>query len=312
MRKRDGCFFSGRFYFYFRVALSTVGIDKGSGHIHDGASSPEQFQSGLFRYDSDFRGLEIFLISQRHEGIGILRFDHDGHSFLGFTDRQFGSVQTGIFLRHQIQIHFQSGCQFTDGYAYAAGAEVVADLDEMRRFRPPEESLQFPFGRCVSFLDFSTAGRDGFFRMCLGGSRSTADSVTSGPAAEQDDHIAGFRLFSLDVLDRSGRHDRTEFHMFRNIAWMIDLLDITGRKTDLVAVGAVAVCCFSCDLSLRKFARNRIPDMCGRIRSAGDSHGLIDIASSGQRVADRAAQTGRCAAEGFDLGRMIMSLVLEH
>ena len=46
--------------------------------------------------------------------------------------------------------------------------------------------------------------------------------------------------------------------------------------------------------------------------AAGHTHGLIDVAAAGQRVADGAADAGGRAAEGLDLGGVVVGLVLEQ
>ena len=48
-----------------------------------------------------------------------------------------------------------------------------------------------------------------------------------------------------------------------------------------------------------------------RIRSTGDTHRLVYIRTSGQRVSDAAAETGRCTAERFDFRRMVVCFILE-
>ena len=49
-----------------------------------------------------------------------------------------------------------------------------------------------------------------------------------------------------------------------------------------------------------------------RIAGTGDAHGLIDVRAAGQGVADAAADAGRRAAEGLDLGGVVVRLVLEE
>ena len=49
-----------------------------------------------------------------------------------------------------------------------------------------------------------------------------------------------------------------------------------------------------------------------RIPATGDAHGLIDVGTAGERIADRTAQAGCRAAERFDFRRMVVRLILEH
>ena len=49
----------------------------------------------------------------------------------------------------------------------------------------------------------------------------------------------------------------------------------------------------------------------GRIRSTGDTHCLIYIATAGQGITDGTAQTGGSTTERLDLCRMVVGLVFE-
>ena len=92
---------------------------------------------------------------------------------------------------------------------------------------------------------------------------------------------------------------------------MVDLADLPRREADLVAVGAVACGRAERDLFLRELARARLAERTTRVGSTRHAHGLIDVRAAGQRVADRAAETGRRAAERLDFRRMVVRLVLE-
>ena len=62
---------------------------------------------------------------------------------------------------------------------------------------------------------------------------------------------------------------------------------------------------------LRKLALERLGNRFRRISRTGDSHGLIYVGTAGERITDRTAQAGRCAAERFNFRRTVMCLVLE-
>ena len=49
-----------------------------------------------------------------------------------------------------------------------------------------------------------------------------------------------------------------------------------------------------------------------RVTGAGDTHGLVHVAAARERVADGAAHAGGGTAEGLDLGRVVVGLVLEQ
>ena len=93
---------------------------------------------------------------------------------------------------------------------------------------------------------------------------------------------------------------------------MIHLLNKTGCKADLVAVGAVSVRGAGRDSALGQFAGDGVAHGCARVGAAGYAHGLIHIGTAGERVADRPAQTGCRAAERLDFRRMVVRLVFEH
>ncbi len=85
--------------------------------------------------------LQIFFPGVSDELIRIFR-SHDHRHSPWIRDRQLGAVETFIFLRNEIQIDVQTVCQFPDRYGYAAGAEIVAALDQRRNFISAEQSLE--------------------------------------------------------------------------------------------------------------------------------------------------------------------------
>ena len=87
---------------------------------------------------------------------------------------------------------------------------------------------------------------------------------------------------------------------------------MTGGKADLVAVGGVARGGGLAQLALRQLAGQRLVERDSRVARAGHAHGLMHIGAAGERVADAAADAGGCAAEGLDLGGVVVGLVFEH
>ena len=85
-----------------------------------------------------------------------------------------------------------------------------------------------------------------------------------------------------------------------------------GREADLVAVARITARSLAGYHTLREFAGDRVRDLRGDVARAGDAHGLIDIRTAGQRIADSAAKAGGRSAERLDLGRVVVSLVFEH
>ena len=64
-------------------------------------------------------------------------------------------------------------------------------------------------------------------------------------------------------------------------------------------------------LSLRQFALHRLFHRHSRVTGSGNTHRLIYISTSGQRIADSAAETSSRAAKRFNFCRMIMCLILK-
>src|SRR5699024_1140307 len=65
-------------------------------------------------------------------------------------------------------------------------------------------------------------------------------------------------------------------------------------------------------LALGQLAGQSLADRDQRVARAGHTHGLIDVAAAGQGVADGAADAGGRAAEGLDLGGVVVGLVLNR
>ena len=93
---------------------------------------------------------------------------------------------------------------------------------------------------------------------------------------------------------------------------MEDLAHMGSGEADLVAVAAVAGSGALGDDALRELALHGLAYGLVYVAGAGHAHGLIDVASSAQRVADCAAEAGGCAAEGFYFSGVVVCFVLEH
>ena len=147
--------------------------------------------------------------------------------------------------------------------------------------------------------------------MGLGRTGCTAAAVTSGLATQKDNNIAWSWLFTNNVCCWNCADYCANFHTFCNITWMIDFVYLTGSQTDLVAVGAVTSCCGGNDLLLWKFTLDGIFKWGQRVSCTGNTHCLIYISTTGQRVTDCTAQTGCCTAEWLNLGWVVVSFVLK-
>ena len=93
---------------------------------------------------------------------------------------------------------------------------------------------------------------------------------------------------------------------------MVDFLNFTGGQANLVTVGRITCGGGADDLPLRKFAGQRVFKRRARISCARDAHGLIDVGTARQRVADGAAKACRRTTKRLDFRRMVMRLVLVH
>ena len=105
--------------------------------------------------------------------------------------------------------------------------------------------------------------------MFLGRACCSADSVTSGPSAEQENNVARRRGLSADLVGLHCSDHGSDFETLGRVALVVDFPDVCGGEADLIAVAGVAVGCLAGDDALREFAGKCL------------SHRLVDIACSG-------------------------------
>ena len=294
------------------LLLRTVGIQECSGNVYDFLALEVHHQGRLFRYFCHNGRFQVFGNCQFLECFHILCRNNDRHSLLRFTDRKLGSVQSIVLLRYVVQRHAKSVCQLSDGNGYTAGTEVVAALNQCGCRRVAEQSLNLPLLRCITLLNLCAAAFQGFFAVGFGRSGGSADSVSSGPSAQQDNLISRSRTLSSNILCRCRTNDCADFHSLCHITRMINLIHQSGGQTNLVAVGAVSVGGGGHDLTLRQLALYGFCSRCQRISRTGHTHCRIYIASAGQRVTDGTADAGCCAAERLDFGWVVVGLVLKE
>ena len=147
--------------------------------------------------------------------------------------------------------------------------------------------------------------------MNFGGTGGSADAVTAGTAAQQNDDISGIGGFSLHRASGSRAHHSADLHALRHIVGMINLFHIAGSQTDLVSVGAVAVGSFPHQLLLGQLTFHGILHRHGGICRSCHTHGLVYIGTAGQGIADGSSQTGGGASEGLNLCGMVVGLIFE-
>ena len=107
-------------------------------------------------------------------------------------------------------------------------------------------------------------------------------------------------------------HHRADFQTLGGIAGVVHFVHQAGGQADLIAVGAVARSRGSDQFALGQLAGHGIGHRHQRISRAGYAHCLVDVCAAGQGVADRAADTGGRAAEGLDLGGMVVRFIFKH
>ena len=294
------------------VLRSAVGGEEFAGKVHDRVAVPHHCHARILGHGRDDLGFEVLFLGVAEELVHIFGGHIHGHALLGFGDRQFGAVQALVLLRHLVEVHIQAVGKLADRHGHAARAEIVATLDQTARVTTAEQTLQLTLDRRVALLHFGAVKLQRFDVMRLGSAGGTTDAVTTGTAAEQDDLVARSRGLAAHMIGRSRGHNRTDLHTFGHIARMVDLIHLAGGQADLVAVGGVAGRGGGDELTLRKLALKRFGHRHGRVGGTGHTHRLIHVGTARQGVADAAADAGGRATERFDLGRVVVRLVLEQ
>ena len=129
-----------------------IRIEELAGQAHDRVAVPGHLEGLLLGDGGDDGGLQVLLTGVAQELVHILGGDGHGHALLGFGDRQLGAVQALVLLGHGVQVDVQAVGDLTGGHGHAAGAEVVAALDQTAGVAAAEQTLQLALDRRVSFL----------------------------------------------------------------------------------------------------------------------------------------------------------------
>ena len=102
--------------------------------------------------------------------------------------------------------------------------------------------LTAPYGWTLTPIPWCEEGfwieRDNEDALPLG---STAASVTSCSTAEKNYNVSGRGNFTSYVLCGSRRDNRTDLHMLCGIAVVVNFINNTGSKTDLVTVRRITI-----------------------------------------------------------------------
>ena len=289
-----------------------VGVEEGPGQAGHGLAPPGHDHAGLRRDRGHRVGLQVLPGGGGQQGVHVRRGHHHGHALLGLGDGQLGAVQAVVLLAHRVQVDGQAVSQLADSHAHAAGAEVVAPLDEAGDGGVAEETLELALLRGVALLHLAGHGVQAGLVVALGGAGGAADAVPAGAAAQEDHHVAGGGPLPADVGRRGRAHHRAALQVLSHIALVVELRHVAGGQADLVAVGGVARRGGLGDLPLGQLALQGLLHRGAGVAAASEAHGLVDVYPAGEGVADAPADAGGRAAEGLDLGGVVVGLVLEQ
>ncbi len=297
--------------FNFNVLWRAVAVQKRAREVNNLLAVPGFDETRRFRHNCDRRRLQIFDSGKFEKLVYIIFFNDNGHALLTFGNRKLCAVQTLVFLGNLVQINIQPIGKFANGDGHAARAEVVAALNKPRGLGVSEQALELALLGGVALLHLCTAALQRVERVCFGGAGRAAAAVPPRAPAQKQHNIAGGGRFSADVFRRGRTDDSADFHVLGEIAGVIKLIHNAGRKTNLVSVGAVACGGGGNKLFLRQLACERLRNRLCRVGGTRYAHGGIDVGPAGKRVADRAADAGRCAAEGLNLSRVIVGFIFK-
>ena len=295
-----------------RVLGGAVACEELAGEVDDGAALPREAHARLLRDGGDDRGLEVLLARVAQELVYVGGGQGHGHALLALGDGELGAVEALVLLGDLVEVDVEAVGQLAHGHAHAAGAKVVAALDEAAGVLAAEEALELALDGGVALLYLGAALLEALDVLGLGAAGGAADAVTAGAAAEQHDLVARRGALAAHVVGRRGAHDSTHLHALGHVAGVVELAHLAGGEADLVAVAGVAGRGGGHELALRELAGKRLGHGARGVGRAGDAHGLVDVATARERVADGAADAGGSAAERLDLGGVVVGLVLEE
>ena len=200
----------------------------------------------------------------------------------GLGDGQLGAVQPLVLLAHRVQVDLQAVGQLADGHRHAAGAEVVAPLDQASDGAVVEQPLNLPLLGGVALLHLGGHGGQGLLVVALGGAGGPADAVPAGAAAQEDDHVPGGGALPAHVGRGGGPHHRAALQPLGDVALVVHLGHVAGGQADLVAVGGVARRGGHRQLPLGQLAGQGLVKGHPGVAAAGEAHGLVDVHPAGQ------------------------------
>ena len=136
-----------------------------------------------------------------------------------------------------------------------------------------EQTLQLALDGGVALLDLGARGLDGLG--VLGLEEPVAPPMPSRPVRPPSRMIlsVGGGALATNVVCRGSAHDGANLHALGHVTGVIEFVDLTGGKADLVAVAGVAGGGSGHELALRQLALERLGNRDGGVTGAGDTHG---------------------------------------
>ena len=294
------------------VLRRAVGVEESVADVDDGLAVPFHAQALFLGYGCHNGGFQVLFVRIADELFDVFGGKGTRHALLALGDGKLGAIEAFVLLGNCVQVDKQAIAQLAYGNGNATGAEVVAALDKAACLTAAEEALDLALNRCIALLDLCARLLDALNVLRLGRARRTADAVAARAAAQQHDLIARSGLFATHMAGRRGAYHRTNLHALGHIARMVQLVHLARRQANLIAVGRVARGSRGNQLALRQLALKRLGNGNRRVARAGYAHGLVYVAAARKRVADGAAHARCRAAEGLDLGGMVVGFVLEE
>ena len=243
----------------------------------------------------------------RHELVELAGLDDGHHALLALRHEDLLRSQRRVAQRHAVELDLHAavavGGQLARGAGQARAAEVLDPVDHVRGIQVEAALDQHLLGERVADLHRGSLGRAALVERLGGEHRDPADAVAAGLGTEEDHLVADAgRLGEVDVLDAHGADAERVDERVALVAVVEDDLATDVGQADAVAVAADArddPGQHSLGVGVVEVAEpQRVHD---RDRAGAHRHD----------VADDAADPGRRALVGLDVGRVVVRLDLE-
>ena len=166
------------------VLRGAVAGEELAGEVDDGVAAPRDVDARILGDGGDDGGLEVLLSGIAHELVDVGGGKGHGHALLALGDGKLGAVEALVLLGHAIEVDVEAIGEFAHGDGDAAGAEVIAALNQTAGIAATEEALELALDGGVALLDLGTALLQALDVLGLGTAGGAADAVTAGAAAE--------------------------------------------------------------------------------------------------------------------------------